>query len=177
MICFLASIAVACWIVSRRILLLGRTLDYLKRVGLGWAFIERHQRYLRAVEQAIYDFFLTRRRIFLAVLGIEIATNFTGIGEAYLILKVTAAHASLFAAYLVESTNRAVQLAFSFVPFGLGIQEGVAAATLQALGYAASEGVSLAIIRKIRIVFWAALGLLLAAKYSIARPTGEESTT
>ena len=172
-ICFLASVAVACWIVSRRILLLGRTLDYLKRVGLGWAFLERHEHYLRAVEQAIYDFFLTRRRIFLAVLGIEIATNFTGIGEAYLILKVTAAHASLFAAYLVESTNRAVQLAFSFVPFGLGIQEGVAAATLQALGYAASEGVSLAIIRKIRIVFWAALGLLLAAKYSMTRPTGE----
>jgi hypothetical protein len=175
-ICLLAPITVACWIVSRRILLLGRTLDYLKRVGLGWAFLERHQHYLRAVEQAIYDFFLTRRHIFLAVLGIEIATNFTGIGEAYLILKVTAAHSSLFAAYLVESANRAVQLAFSFVPFGLGIQEGAAAATLQALGYAASEGVSLAIIRKIRTLFWAALGLLLAARYSIVQPAGEEST-
>jgi hypothetical protein len=44
------------------------------------------------------------------------------------------------------------------------------------LGYAASEGVSLAIIRKIRIVFWAALGLLFAAKYSMARPVGEEGT-
>jgi Lysylphosphatidylglycerol synthase TM region len=174
-ICFVAAIAAACWIVRRRILLLGRTLDYLKRVGLGRAFLER-QDYLRAVEQVIYDFFLTRRRIFLAVLAIEIATNFTGIAEAYLILKVTAAHASFFAAYLVESASRAVQLAFSFVPFGLGIQEGTAAATLQALGYAASEGVSLAIIRKIRTVFWAALGLLLAAKYSIARPAGEEST-
>ena len=50
----------------------------------------------------------------------------------------------------------------------------MAAATLQALGYAASEGVSLAIIRKIRIVFWTALGLLLAAKYSMARPAEEE---
>jgi hypothetical protein len=80
-ICFLALIAVAIWIVSRRILLLGRTLDNLKRVGRGWAFLERHQHYLRAVEQAIYDFFLTRRRIFLAVLGIEIATNFNGVGE------------------------------------------------------------------------------------------------
>ena len=37
-ICFLASIAVAWWIVSRRILLLGRTLDYLKRVGLALGF-------------------------------------------------------------------------------------------------------------------------------------------
>ena len=175
-ICLLAPIAVAGWMVSRRILLLGRTLDYLERVGLGWTFLEPHQHYLRAVERAIYDFFLTRRGIFLAVLGIEIATNFTGIGEAYLILKVTAGHSSLLAAYLAESANRAVQLAFSFVPFGLGIQEGAAAATLQALGYAASEGVSLAILRKIRTVFWAALGLLLAARYSIVRPAGEESS-
>ena len=174
-ICLLAPIAVAGWLVSRRFLLLGRTLDYLKRVRLGWAFLEPRQHNLRAIEQAVYDFFLTRRGTFLAVLGIEIATNFTGIGEAYLVLKVTAAHTSLFAAYLAESANRAVQLAFSFVPFGLGIQEGAAAATLQALGYAASEGVSLAIIRKIRTLFWAALGLLLAAKYSMARPAGEES--
>jgi uncharacterized membrane protein YbhN (UPF0104 family) len=69
-----------------------------------------------------------------------------------------------------------VQLAFSFVPLGLGIQEGAAAATMQALGYTPTEGVSLAIIRKIRSVFWAALGLLLAARYSISRPAEEEST-
>jgi glycosyltransferase 2 family protein len=174
-ICFLASIAVVSWIVTRRILLLGRTLDYLKRRELRWAFLERHESSLRDVEQTIYDFFLTRRRLFLAVLAIEIATNFTGIGEAYLILKITAAHTSFFAAYLVESASRAVQLAFSFVPLGIGIQEGAAAATLQAFGYAASEGVSLAIIRKIRTVFWVAVGLLLAAKYSIALPEGERS--
>jgi len=174
-ICFLASTAIVWRIVSRRILLLGRTLDYLQRVRLRLAFLDRHQQSLRDVEHAIYDFFLTRRRLFLGVLAIEIATNFTGIGEAYLILKVTAAHTSLFAAYLVESASRAAQLAFSFVPLGIGIQEGAAAATLQAFGYAASEGVSLAIIRKIRSVFWVAVGLLLAAKYSIALPEGERS--
>ena len=174
---FLASIAIAVWIVSRRILLLGRTLDYLKRVGVRWAFLERYQHHLRAVEQATYHFFLTHKGIFLTVLGIEIATNFTGVFEAYLILRATAAHTSYLAAYLVESASRAVQLAFSFIPFGLGIQEGASAATLQALGYAASEGVSLALIRKLRTAFWVTLGMLLAAKYSIARPVAEESAT
>jgi len=176
-ICCLVSIAVAWWIIGRRILVLGRTLDYLKRVGLRWTFLDRYQHYLRAVEQATYDFFLTRKRIFLAVLGIEIITNFTGVCEAYFILKVTAAHTSLFAAYLAESASRAAQLAFCFIPLGLGVQEGVAAATLKGLGYAAAEGVSLAIIRKIRTVFWTTIGLLLAAKYSIAPPAEEGSTT
>jgi len=176
LICFAAAMAISCWVVTRRVLLVGTALDYLKRVELRWAFLERHESALRDVEQSIYDFFLTRRRLFLAVLAIEIATNFTGVVEAYLILIITAAHKSLFAAYLLESASRAAQFAFSFVPLGLGIQEGAAAATLQALGNAASEGVSLAVIRKIRTVFWVMIGLLLAAKYSIALPEGERST-
>jgi len=36
----LACIAVACWTVTRRVLLLGRMLDFLKRSGLHWAFLE-----------------------------------------------------------------------------------------------------------------------------------------
>jgi hypothetical protein len=175
-ICFAAPIAIAYWTISRRILLLGTSLDCLQRWGLSWGVLERHQQSLRGVEQAVYDFFLNRSRVFLAILAIEIATNFTGIGEAYLILKVTTAHTSLLTAYLVESSSRAVQFAFSFVPLGLGVQEGAAAVTLRTLGYAASEGVSLAIIRKIRTIFWAAIGLFFVARYSMALPAEEKST-
>jgi hypothetical protein len=173
-ICLAAPIAIVYWTITRRILLLGKSLDCLKRSGLRWAFIERHQQSVRAVEKAVYDFFLHRSGTFLAILAIEIATNFSGVCEAYLILKVTA-HTSLLAAYLVESGSRAIQLAFSFVPLGLGVQEGAAAATLRSLGYAASEGVSLAIIRKIRTVFWAAVGLFFVARYSMVLPVEAKS--
>ena len=173
-LCVLASTLVACRMIGRRISLVGRTLKYMKRVGLRWGLLERHQHYLRAVEQDIHDFFLAQQGLFLFVFAIEFATSFTGIGETYLILKATTAHASLFAAYLAESANRAVQLVFSFIPLGLGVQEGVAATTLQAIGYTASDGVSLAILRKMRTVIWTALGLLLAAKYSIARSARQE---
>jgi hypothetical protein len=174
-ICFGGLIAIVYWTMTRRILLLGRTLDCMERLGLRWAFLERHQESLRAVEEAIHGFFLNRRRAFLAILALEIATNFTGIGESYLILRATVAHTSLAAAYLVESASRAAQVVFPFVPLGVGVQEGAAAVTLQALGYAASQGVSLAIIRKIRAVFWAAIGLFFVAKYSMALPGGEKS--
>jgi hypothetical protein len=173
-ICFLIPIALLFWAVDRRTLLLGSMLDYLNRWGLRWPFLDRHAPSMRLVESTVYDFFRDRRRTFLAVLAAEIATNFTGIAEAYVILTITAAHGSALAAYLVESASRAVQLAFSFVPLGLGVQEGTSAATLQALGYAASAGVSLAIIRKIRSLFWAAVGLCFMAKYSIVLPVGEK---
>jgi uncharacterized protein (TIRG00374 family) len=175
LICFLVPIALLFWAVDRRTLLLGSMLDYLERRGLRWSFLDRHSPSLRLIESTVYDFFRDRRRTLVAVLTAEIATNFTGVAEAYLILTLTAAHSSVLAAYLVESASRAVQLAFSFVPLGLGVQEGATAATLQAFGYAASEGVSLAIIRKIRSLFWAALGLWFMAKHSAVLPLGEKS--
>jgi Lysylphosphatidylglycerol synthase TM region len=171
----LVAIALAVWIFRRRLLLVGRALEYLKRVKVARALIESHGHYLRELERDILAFFLTHKGLFLGVLMLEIASNFSGIAETYLILKIAAGHPSFVAAYLLESANRAVQLAFSFVPFGVGIEEAAAAATVQVFGYPGSEGVSLAVIRKIRSLFWAALGLLLAAKYSISRPAAKES--
>jgi hypothetical protein len=153
---FLACLAMLCWAVHRRVLLFGRMLDFFKLKEWRWALLERHEQSVRNVEETVYDFFLNNRRSFLAVLAIEIVTNFTGVVEAYFILKVTTAHTSLFAAYLVESASRAVQMAFSFVPLGLGVQEGAA---------------------KIRSLFWAAVGLIFLAKYSICLPAAERSTT
>ena len=159
LICFLGPVALLLWAAGRRKLLFGGILDCLNRRGLRCSLLERHAPSLRLIESTVSDFFRKRRRTFLAVLAAELATNVTGIAEAYVILAATAAHGSWLAAYLVESGSRAVQLAFSFVPLGLGVQEGATAAILQALGYAASEGVSLAIIRKVRSLFWAAAGL------------------
>ena len=172
---FLASMLLACWMVSRRTLLVGGILDRLRGLGFKWAFLERHEHGLRAMEMNIHDFFRTRRSLFLGLLALEFVTNFTGMGEAYLVLKATTAHTSVLAAYLVESTNRAVQLVFAFVPLGLGVDEGLAATTLRTLGYNASEGISLAIIRKIRTVFWVGVGLLLTARYSSARSGRERA--
>lgn len=173
----LVSIAMVHWAVSRQVLLLGGVLDLIKRRGCRWAVLERYEESMRAVERTIYDFLLRNRRAFLIVLAFEIATNVTGIAEAYLILKATSGHTSVFTAYLVESASRAVQFAFSFVPLGLGVQEGAAAATLQAVGYAAGEGVSLAVIRKIRSLFWVAVGLILMTRFSWALHPSETSST
>jgi hypothetical protein len=70
---------------------------------------------------------------------------------------------------LVESANRCAQLVASFVPFGLGVDEGTTTATLHSLGRTLSEGVSVAAIRKIRSLFWDFVGLGLAAHFMIAR--------
>jgi len=169
-ICLIVSIIVPYWTISRRSLLLGGILDRLKDSGLGWDLLERHAHRIRTFERRVHDFFWGHRKLLFIVLSIEVVTNLMGIGEAYWILRATGTQVTLLAAYLVESANRVAQLICAFVPFGLGVEEGSAAAALRALGYLASEGVSLGIIRKIRTVFWIAAGLLLATQYAVPKP-------
>lgn len=168
---------IAWLIIGRRTLVLGRIGDYLKNTGLKWTVLERYGQDLRAFEESVHDSFANRRSILFLMLAIEFATNFTGVAEAHLILKATTTHASFTAAYLVESASRAVQFACAFVPFGLGVQEGAAAFTLKAVGYTVSQGVSLAIIRKIRTAFWAGIGLVLAGKLSVVRRAEESGAS
>ena len=69
---------------------------------------------------------------------------------------------------MVETVNRVVNLFFAFVPMRIGVDEGGAALMLNTIGYGAAEGVSLAIIRKIRMLFWVTVGLIIASRYSLS---------
>jgi uncharacterized membrane protein YbhN (UPF0104 family) len=163
----LASIILA--IVVQRSHLLGKLLLRLRNSVRGQALLSRYGQAIRGWEAGIQEFFRTRRKLLLSVLVIEIVVNAISFGETYLILKGATAHASFLNAYLVESANRCAQLVASFVPFGLGVDEGTTTATLQSLGRSLSEGVSVAAIRKIRSLFWDFVGLGLVAHFMIAR--------
>jgi uncharacterized protein (TIRG00374 family) len=166
-ILLLLSILAVAFVIGRRKLRLAAVLDWLKSHAARWPLVERYERGLRDFETDIHDFFHTRRRVFLFVLMLEVLASLTGIGEVYVILKATTGHASVLAAFWVEAANRVAHLVF-FVPLGLGTEEGAAGGILSALGYSLSEGVSLAVIRKGRTIFWTLIGLLLAARWSIS---------
>jgi uncharacterized membrane protein YbhN (UPF0104 family) len=163
----LATITLA--IVVPRSHVLGKLFLQVRNSARGQALLARYGQALRVWEAGIREFFRSRRRAFLGVLLIEIVVNLISFGETYLILKSATAHASFLNAYLVESANRCAQLVASFVPFGLGVDEGTTTATLQSLGRSLSEGVSVAAIRKIRSLFWDFVGLGLVAHFMIAR--------
>ena len=63
--------------------------------------------------------------------------------------------------------SRLISVTFKFVPFVIGIDEAGAQFITETLAIGAGVGVTLAIIRKGRIIFWAAIGLILIAKARI----------
>jgi hypothetical protein len=170
----LATITLA--IVVQRGHLLRKLFLQIRNSPRGQARLARYGQVSRSWEEGISEFFRTRRKLLVGVLSIEIVVNLISFGETYLILRSVTAHASLLNAYLVESANRCAQLVASFVPFGLGVDEGTTTATLHSLGRTLSEGVSVAAIRKIRSLFWDFVGLGLAAHFMMARSADRPGT-
>jgi len=69
-----------------------------------------------------------------------------------------------------EALNRVQMLAFKFVPFRVGVDEALSGALAPALAVPAAVGVTLAIVRKVRNLFWVAVGLVLMAGRTGPRP-------
>jgi hypothetical protein len=64
-------------------------------------------------------------------------------------------------AIVFEALNRVVTAVFKFVPFRVGIDEASAGALAPMLSVNPAAGVALAVVRKVRNLFWAAIGLAL----------------
>lgn len=164
-------------IVKKRYRVASRILDRLKRWDLRWLG-RLHEKREKVIlfEENVYSFLHAYKTASVLILLLELLSIFTGVIEAWIILSLTVHRTSLFAAFMVETVNRVVNLFFSFVPMRIGVDEGGAALVLKTVGYGAVEGVSLAIIRKIRTLFWVAVGLFMVNRYSLSlKKNSEES--
>ena len=72
---------------------------------------------------------------------------------------------TLVQAIVFEALNRVITAAFKFVPFRVGIDEASAGALAPILSVNPAAGVALAVVRKVRNLFWAAIGLVLVAAH------------
>ena len=73
---------------------------------------------------------------------------------------------------LFEALNRVITVVFKFVPFRVGVDEASSGALAPLLGMNPVVGVSLAVVRKVRNLFWAGIGM---ARYR--RPSRPSSTS
>jgi hypothetical protein len=77
-------------------------------------------------------------------------------------------------AILFETVNRLTTVVFKFVPFRLGVDEAASGAAASLFAVTAAAGVALALIRRGRVLFWSAIGLLLIATHpATAAAAGE----
>ena len=89
----------------------------------------------------------------------EVAFHAAAVAEVLVVLRLLVPDITLTEAFLLESTGRFVTVAFKFVPYRLGIDEAGSGAVASVLGLPPVTGVTLALVRRIRIIVLNAIGL------------------
>jgi hypothetical protein len=74
---------------------------------------------------------------------------------------------TLVQAIVFETVNRGVTVGFKFVPFRIGVDEAFSGVVAPLLAVDASAGVALAVVRKVRNLFWTGIGLAVIAAHPV----------
>lgn len=143
--------------------------EWLYHKGFATTLLDRGRMQARLFENLIYGFYRRYPGRFLPICLLEIAYHALGILEGwYILTKLTAITTGLLTPFLLESVSRLISIVFKLIPFVIGVDEAGAQFVTETLAIGAGVGVTLAIIRKGRILFWTAIGLILILKRGLS---------
>ena len=157
----LAGVAVAAviaiWAARARPALLSRFAPIVTRLaGKSQAPADA----IREVEAQIYAVPQWPIGRILRVAAWEAAFHVGAVAESWIVLRALVPAATLVDAFLLESAGRFVTVAFKFVPYRIGIDEAGSGAVAAVLGLSPAVGVTLALVRRLRILILNAVGLV-----------------
>ena len=120
---------------------------------------------VRRAEDRVHDLYPRAPRRLAAVAVWHLGFHALAVVETYVVLAfVGDVPPSLVDAFVLESANRLLAAAFKIVPLRIGVDEAGTGAVAELLGFGGATGVTLAIVRKARMLVWMTAGLLLLAR-------------
>jgi hypothetical protein len=160
----LMTIPLAVLVLRRQWKFLSGAVELLYRRGIARSFFERKREGVRDVEERIYSFYAQSSSRFLSIILLEVCFHLAGVLEVFVTLWfISETRPSLLTAFVLESVNRFINVVFKFVPMRVGVDEAGSGKLASVLGMTMATGVSLAIVRKARILVWTAVGVVLVA--------------
>jgi hypothetical protein len=160
------------WILARQVRVMTGLIDWLARRALVPARIAHRLEKLRTLEDRVYGFHRRHPDRLLPVLALEGAYHAAGVAEIYVTLAWLAFTPTLIVAFILETFNRLTTVVFKFVPMRLGVDEAGSGLLITVLGYSSATGVTLAIVRKVRMLCWTAIGVLFLARRGFRTSVG-----
>lgn len=155
-------LGILCLLLSKGWKIVTPVITSLKRRGLKSKILDK----LTELEDRIYGFAQHHRRRFLPIFLLEACFHMAGVAEVFVTLVfISPNHRPGFlVAFILESVNRVINLAFKFVPLRMGVDELGTGNVSRILLFTQTTGVTLAIIRKARDIFWCLIGMLFLLK-------------
>jgi hypothetical protein len=146
-------------LIRRQLRFISGSAGFLHRRGLSTKWVEKG----RTLEDRVYGFYQRNGNKFIPLILLESCFHLAGVLEIYTTLSFISPQQppTLFTAFILESVNRVITMAFKFVPLRMGVDEAGTGKVSKVLQFTEAVGVTLAIVRKARDVFWASVGVLL----------------
>ena len=165
------------FVIRREWKFLSGALGLLSNRGIARKWMTKMTPRAETLEQRVYGFYKRNQSSFLIIFALELVFHLTGVAEIYTTLTYISPIAPTFlTAFILESVNRIINVAFKFVPLRTGVDEAGTGMLSKVLGFTTTIGVTLAIVRKARDIFWAAVGVaLMFYKGFSLRRVGEEA--
>jgi Lysylphosphatidylglycerol synthase TM region len=152
-------------VIRQRSKFLSGAVRFLESRGIARSWMTKLLPRAQTLEQRIYGFYEGNQANFLLIFALELSFHLAGVIEVYTTLSfISPVAPSLRQAFILESVNRIINVAFKFVPLRAGVDEGGTGQVSKVLGFAKGTGETLAIVRKGRDLFWASIGLVLLWK-------------
>jgi hypothetical protein len=152
-------------LVRRQARFLSGALEFLSKRGLITMLVGKLRPRAQSLEDRVYGFYATSRGSFLSIFLLDMCFHLAGVVEVFITLSfISPVTPTLTQAFILESVNRVINVAFKFIPLRAGVDEGGTGQVSKALGFARGIGETLAIVRKGRDIFWSSIGLLLIWK-------------
>jgi hypothetical protein len=157
----LVAIAAARIIATRR-RVVSDAIEWLVRHRIAARYLTERLPAVRQAGDRIAGFVARRPGAVIPVILLELSYHAAAIAEIWFALGlITGLRPRVLTAFVLEAVNRTITIVFQFVPMWLGVDEAGTAAVTSAVNLGSAAGVSLALVRKVRVVTWTMIGLLI----------------
>ena len=157
------------WIIWKNFRVGSSVLNWFKRRGLNTDTVEQLSTRVRNIEETVYTLYPRHRTQLVSLALLEFSFHLVAVLEVFLILSVVShVPTNLLHAFIFEATNRFISFAFRFVPLRVGVDEAGSGMFAELLAVGTATGVTLALIRKGRILVWIAIGVLFLLRQGLS---------
>jgi hypothetical protein len=155
-----AFLIVAAFAIGFRLYLIGALMKGIARLP----FLRNRFNWDAGAVHRMEDFLLVILRErpvrFLEILGTELVAQCLLVFELYWIIRTLNVSCSILHTFLIEAATKSIPLVFFFIPWQVGAAEGAYTLVFYSLGYVAAAGFAVSIVRRLRSLFLAGLGLI-----------------
>ena len=156
----ISTVILAVVSIENRWQLLGSAMRAMSRVPRLRAWIGGKQAIIESAEDNLLSFRREAPGAFWATLTFNLAWHVLAILEVYVILRLMGAKVALTGAFIVEALTKVINLVGALNPGNVGTYEAGNILIAKIFGVTGTAGLTLALCRRVRTVFWAGVGAI-----------------